>query len=206
MTCHLSIWGLQALRTYFGFGDDLLFCFILLKHVCAALKGLSWKEIVQCVVDEAHLLCYKDSVGSEKDGQKRLKLELEKKHFKVVSEQVIAVRILGELPDKTSILRKRTDLLVNNMVVVEVKLDSRVKDGLRDGDRAQLRSYMTHPKLNKDYGVLLSWPKNCSPATLHAEVAIKGDGFKPGTKFIHFEPIEALDEALQQRHKLRNNH
>ena len=160
------------------------------------------REVIQCVVDEAHYLFWETGIGSERAGQKALMARLRDKwKFHVVSETVVALQILGSLPDKKDRLINRTDLIINDTFIVELKHGS----SLNDREQEQLRAYMKHPKLQKEYGLLLSFPKDMKPATLPAQVAYRGDGWEPGSKYIHFEPIAPSPEAFMQKKTICSN-
>lgn len=77
--------------------------------------------------------------------------QLKKKGFRVRDEVHIATFILDDME-----MTNRVDLLINDKVIVECKHVSKLKDE----NKQQLRDYMDLPKLRKNHGVLISFPKN----------------------------------------------
>lgn len=115
------------------------------------------------VVDEANLLCWQHSVQSERGGQKALMCRLKDDlGYDVVEEKYVATQIIGDLD-----FSNRVDLLINDKVIAECKHVTQ----LNQADQEQLRTYMNHPQLRKDFGVLISFPKKSNPIILPAEAA-----------------------------------
>ena len=116
--------------------------------------------------------------------------QLKKKGFRVRDEVHIATFILDDME-----MTNRVDLLINDKVIVECKHVSKLKDE----NKQQLRDYMDLPKLRKNHGVLISFPKNCDPVTLPAEIGRRMPGFQPGTSRVNFEEIPVSASVFSQR-------
>jgi len=108
------------------------------------------------VVDEANLLCWQHSVQTERGGQKALMRHLrDDLGYDVVMEKYVATHIIGDLD-----FSNRVDLLINDKVIVECKHVPQ----LDKHNQEQLKKYMNHEKLRKDFGVLISFPRIATPS------------------------------------------
>lgn len=116
--------------------------------------------------------------------------QLRKKGFKVRDEVHIATFILDDME-----MTNRVDLLINDKVIVDCKHVSKLKHE----NQQQLRDYMDLPKLRKNHRILISFPKNCDPVTLPAEIGCRMPGFQAGKSRVHFEEIAVSASMFSQR-------
>jgi len=120
--------------------------------------------------------------------------QLRKKGFKVRDEVHIATFTLDDME-----MPNRVDLFINDKVIVECKHVSKLKDE----NRQQLRDYMDLPKLRKNHGILISFPKNCDPVTLPAEIGRRLPAFQAGKSRVQFEEIAVSARVFSQRSAAR---
>lgn len=155
-------------------------------------------DIMQDIVDQAQMVYFLANKVTRKEvhAQTALQQRLRDMGYQVDDEVWIASRILNE-PEKDL---DRVDLLVDNKVVVELKLGNDISEL----HRGQLRRYMSLPKLAAiaKHGVLIAFPKTMRPLAITAHSAIQRLNDRETMQIISFQPdfhpsLAALTECLQ---------